>query len=215
MQNRRLKPHYAKSCELLASGESSTLDSTDEAIKVVANSVGSYGYSGSWYEGNGASRNLLLSLDSTREIQWRDGISQKTSNQTKQIYFNRSKFFERAHCSLVHCVLVLKKHQVEVYKVRTIFAENLFNFRSPLQLLSGNIVALQAQVRLLEFLLVVLSSIYLIPAIFNWLTYGTVAYLGKIWNILPLVNCILFITILVFKLLIADRIELIIKKCQV
>ena len=59
-----------------------------------------------------------------------------------------------------------------------------------------------------------MSSIYLIPAIFNWLTYGTVAYLGKIWNILPLVNCILFITILVFKLLIADRIELIIKNVK-
>ena len=184
-----LKSHYAKSCELMKSYQSSTVDSTDDATTAVANSVGSYGYSGSWYEGNGGSRNILLSLDSTREMQWHDKISNKLSNQTKYVLIEIN--FLSGHTLQFGSLRIgfEKTSSGSVESTHKFFAENLFNFRSLLQLLSSNIVGLQAQVRLLEFLLVVLSSIYLIPAIFNWLTYGTVAYLGKIWNILPLVNC--------------------------
>ena len=109
-----------------------------------------------------------MSLDSTREIQWRDGISEKISNQTKYILIEVN--FLSGHTLQFGSLRIgfEKTSKWKYTEYTQFYAENLFNFRSPLQLLSSNIVALQAQVRLLEFLLVVMSSIYLIPAIFNW-----------------------------------------------
>ena len=210
-----LKSHYEEQCATFKSTSNSIKTSTDGIDSVIKFSVGAYGYSGDWYEGNKATRATLLTLENTDKLeQWNNEIFNKFTNGTKFILFEMN--FLSGH-TLQFGSLRLgfeKTSSGNIKSTQKFVAENLYNFRNPINLLSSNVISLQAQLRMTEFILVVLSTIYLFPAIINWLTYGTRAYLGKIWNILPLINCVFFITILVFKILIGDRIELILNRVR-